>query len=289
MRFHIVLIRPLGHRHAEAFREMIELVRDGLAALGYRVTTAENRWDANAVNIFFGAHHLANARFPEDRLPPRGIIYNLEPLRSGTFWDRPNVVSWFAHYPVWDYSHANATYRTRHQWPGHWYTLPVGYMPSWTRIRRSDPPDRDALFYGSLSLRRRGVLEAVQHQGMLVQTLFGVYGAERDAWIARSRLVLNLHQTEAAPFEVVRVAYLLANHCAVVAEGDPHKEVDAMPWAQGIAWTTYSDFASTCQQWLMDAPARERLADQGFNLIAQRSEAQYLQQVLDQMAADRVL
>ena len=37
-------------------------------------------------------------------------------------------------------------------------------------------------------------------------------------WIARSKIVLNLHQYDAQVFEIVRVSYLLANRRAVVSE-----------------------------------------------------------------------
>ena len=55
----------------------------------------------------------------------------------------------------------------------------------------------------------------------------GVRGAERDALIARARLVLNLHFYPTAIFELVRVSYLLANGKAVVAECGPETEIDA--------------------------------------------------------------
>ncbi len=199
------------------------------------------------------------------------------------------MVRWFAQYPVWDYSLANAAYRNQHAWPEHWYTVPIGYTSSWNRICHQDHPDREVLFYGSLTERRRAALDALEQQGLAVETLFGVYGSERDAWVARSRLVLNFHQVSGAPFEAVRVAYLLANRCAVVAEGDPTQDEDARPWGEGLAWTTYDDVSATCQRLLADAPARQRLAEQGYQRMQQRSEARYLEQVLDQMAIDRIL
>ena len=118
---------------------------------------------------------------------------------------------------------------------------------------------------------------------------FGVYGPEHDAWIARSRMILNLHQAAGAPFEAVRVAYLLANHCAVVTEGDPMQNDDALPWAEGLAWTSYDNRLATCQHWPAETSQRQRLADQGYQLIQQRSEARYLELVLDQMATDHTL
>jgi hypothetical protein len=56
---------------------------------------------------------------------------------------------------------------------------------------------------------------------------FGAYGAGRDALVARSKIVLSMHYYEPAAFEIVRVAYLLANAKAVVAEVNPGETVDA--------------------------------------------------------------
>ena len=44
------------------------------------------------------------------------------------------------------------------------------------------------------------------------------FGKERDALIARSRVVLNLHQYDTHIFEQVRVNYLLINGKVVVSE-----------------------------------------------------------------------
>lgn len=207
---------------------MIECVHDGLT-VGHHVSIAENVWEAGAVNVFFGAHHLARIGFPRDQLPPRAIFYNLEPLRPGTLWDRPEVVTWFAQSPVWDYSLANAAYRNQHAWPGQWYTVPIGDTARWTRIRRLDPPDREVLFYGSMTDCRIMAFGILERNGISVHTLFGVYGFERDAWIARSRLVLNLHQVADAPFEAVRVAYLLANHWPWSPKEIPHRTTMLAP------------------------------------------------------------
>ena len=240
MHFHVVIIRPLGHVHASAFSEMAELVCAGLGALGYVVTFSENRWDAAAVNVLFGAHHLIGADGRWKIVPPaRTILYHLEPLVDGSPWAMSALATALAQFPVWDYSSVNAAYRREHHWPGTWYTVPVGYMPEWTRMVPQDPPNIDVVFYGSVSPRRRKVINALLAAGVRVQVFFGVYGVERDAWIGRSRIVLNLHQTANYPFESVRVGYLLANRRCVLSEDRPSGDPDASRWRDGIAWTGY--------------------------------------------------
>ena len=99
MHFHCCLVHPRGRPHVAAFIEMIECVQGGLTPLGHHVTIAENVWDTEAIKVCFGAHHLARIGFPRDHLPLGVILYNLEPLRPGTIWDRPEVVARFAQFP----------------------------------------------------------------------------------------------------------------------------------------------------------------------------------------------
>ena len=110
-----------------------------------------------------------------------------------------------------------------------------------------------------------------------------------DATVISDGKIGISHQVEDAPFEAVQVAYLLANRCAVVAEGDPMQDDDARPWAEGMAWTSYDNLLATCQHWLAETSQRQQLADQGYQLIQRRPEARYLESVLNQMATDHVL
>lgn len=290
MRFHEVIIRPPGHVHASAFAEMAELVRAGLEALGYRVTFSENRWETGAVNIIFGAHHLIDVDGQWKVIPPaRTILYHLEPLVDRAPWTSLALATAFATFPVWDYSAVNEAYRRNHHWPGTWYTVPVGYMPEWTRIISQDPPDIDVLFYGSLSPRRRKILDALIIAGVRVQVLFGVYGVERDAWIGRSRIVLNLHQVANYPFESVRVGYLLANRRCVLSETGLNGDRDAFRWRDGIAWAEYAEMVETCQAWLASKARRAALAEDGWQILRHYPETDYLTEVLERMAANHQL
>jgi hypothetical protein len=290
MRFHVVVIRPPGHIHASAFTEMAELIAAGLSALGHAVTVGENSWESTAVHIVFGAHHLLNPRGGwREPIPAHSILYNLEPLVSYAPWATQAFADGFAQYPVWDYARANEAYRRQHQWPGVWYTLPIGYVPQWTRRRLPTASNVDVLFYGALSPRRQQVLQALRDSGLRVQVLFGVYGPERDAWIVRSRLVLNWHQAPGYPFEGVRVGYLLANQAAVVSEALEDADDNAQRWHAGIVWTSTDQVVATCQRWVHDPLQRRDLAHRGWQRIQTLHESDVLAAVLDQMATNHQL
>ena len=52
-----------------------------------------------------------------------------------------------------------------------------------------------------------------------LRTLFGDYGEVRDRWIARSRVVLNIHFYDIKVAEQVRLSYLLNNGVLRVVGG----------------------------------------------------------------------
>lgn len=91
---------------------------------------------------------------------------------------------------MWDYSAANVARLAALGVAA--LHVPIGYHPVLARIERA-AEDLDVLFYGSLNERREAVLDGLEARGLQVASVFGVYGAERDALIARAKLVLNVH------------------------------------------------------------------------------------------------
>ena len=189
----------------------------------------------------------------------------------------PEFVDLFRRYPTWDYSQANIEYLAALGLPRPTH-VPIGYVPELTRIAPA-PEDIDVLFYGALNGRRYAVLKDLHDRGLRVKWLPGTYGASRDAWIARSKIVLNLHYFEAKIFAVVRVSYLLANRRAVVSEhsADPALERDL---EAGVAFADYDGLVDRCVELLGDERARRELAERGYQAFSARSQAAILHRAL---------
>jgi hypothetical protein len=81
----------------------------------------------------------------------------------------------------------------------------IGYGPELTRIAPA-PEDIDVLFVGSVNERRLIVLKQLAERGVNVDARFNLYGPERDAFVARARIILNVHFYDARLFEMVRVS-----------------------------------------------------------------------------------
>ncbi|WP_461480014.1 hypothetical protein [Mycobacterium sp. HUMS_1102779] len=276
MRFAVAVVAPPSNPTiGGGFREVAEAVHYALLALGHD-SVLTNRLDLNERRtIVFGGNHLVQYGLEPPKNP---IFYNLEQLGDDSPWmTMPEFVDLFRRYPTWDYSRANIERLAALGLPRPTH-VPIGYVPELTRIAPA-PEDIDVLFYGMLSARRYAVLRDLHDRGLRVKWLTGVLGASRDAWIARSKIVLNIHYWDAKIFEIARVSYLLANKRAVVSErgADPTLERDLQ---SGIAFADYDELVDRCVELLGDERARRKLAERGYQVFSARDQAAIVERAL---------
>jgi hypothetical protein len=274
MRFAVAIVSPPGYEHSEVFREVAQTLHHALLALGHDSVLTERLDLDERRTIVLGSNLLAS----HDLQPPKKpILYNLEQVNDDPAWMRPGLFDLFRRYPVWDYSQGNIERLAARHLPRPTH-VPIGYVPELTRIVAA-PEDIDVLFYGSINDRRRTVLDELRARGLRVKSLFGVYGANRDAWIARSKIVINIHYFESKVFEIVRVSYLLANRRAVVSErgADPTEERDL---ESGIAFAEYNELVDRCVALVGDERSRRELAERGYHAFSARSQATILRRAL---------
>jgi hypothetical protein len=263
----LVLVRPGGWPHAAAVAEVIEALTYGFRALGIAADSGENEVGAGAVNIFFMAHVMGER--DAARLPPNSIIYNFEQVGGGINLLTSAFRAAIARHRVWDYSPRNMERLApliEHQ---RRQVVPVGYVPALSRIPRAAIQDIDVLFYGAVNARRRDILVALQEAGLRVHAPFGVYGAERDALIARAKIILNIHAHPTKVLEMVRISYLLANRKAVVTEMDPETEAEP-DIAKAVTGVPYDRLVAECRRLVADADERQDLEDRGYAIFQKR-------------------
>lgn len=213
--YRVCIIVPQGYVHAGCFVETAIALKCGLNDLGFECDLKANELHPDRVNILLGYHLIAG---PESLAGARYIPYQLEQLSdaSGGLSEKNRAILLGA-LAVWDFSRENVDYLAALGIAAGW--LPPGYHVALERIVPAGDRDIDVLFYGSLGGRRAPLLEKLKARTDLsCHCLFGVYGKERDAMIARSKIVLNVHYYAAALFESVRVSYLLNNGSFVVSE-----------------------------------------------------------------------
>ncbi len=272
----ISIIRPSGYVHSSCFQEVAETLQFALKALGHRAAIIENIVDRQATNIILGAHLLSEAEMKT--LPEGTVIYNLEQLGASHLSEAYRRLA--ERHTIWDYSPVNLE---RWKEAGCLYPprlVEIGYVPELRRIVSQTEQDIDVLFYGSVNEHRRKILLQLEQAGINVHCAFGVYGRERDALIARAKVVLNLHYYETNLFEIVRVSYLLANSKAVVSEPSP----DMGTYADAVAVFPAEKIVAGCLELVRDERRRRELEQRGFEYFSKRSAVRILAEVLPQPA-----
>ncbi len=258
MRFAVCTISPLDYPHSQAFAEVAEALHLGLQALGHDSVQSTRLDNRRRRHLVFGANLLP--RYPVD-VPDDAVLINLEQVSDDNAWMTPAYLDQLRRHRVWDYCASNLDALARRG--VHAAQMPIGYLPQLSRIVADPSPDIDVLFYGSVGERRRRVLLALEEAGVNLHVAFNVYGPERDALIARSRLVLNLHHYGAQLFELVRVSYLLANRVCVVSERGQDRDLDAQ-FESAVRFADYDALVATCIALLGDPAACQRQAHHGF-------------------------
>ncbi|MCL8207178.1 MAG: hypothetical protein K6V97_03770 [Actinomycetia bacterium] len=274
----MTIIRPPQYAWAAAFEDVAAALVYALTALGHRVSYQDNNLRAEAQNIVPGGHLLNPAQWPLlDQVPV--ILYNFEqfPTQLAHFPGYDALLR--RRYPLWDYAARNVAWLWD-TWRLPAQHVPLGYVPVWTRLPPHPAKDIDVLFYGSQTPRRRAVLDRLAQAGLSVVAATDAYGLARDAYLARSRVVLNCHQfgPDDAP-ELVRLLYLWANRCAVVSEA---ATPEAVPdgYHDAAVWVPYEALAEACHALVRDVARQAQLGDAAWAAVQRQPFVATLARVL---------
>ena len=226
-------------------------------------------------------YHLLEPRHLRELAGPPVVFYQLEQLSEREGWFTPARAQVLrAASRIWDYSAENVAFLKARGFAQVEH-LPIGFHPALERIRHRDEADKDidVLFYGSVNLRRQGVLEPIRRR-LRLQTLFGVYGEARDQHIARSKIVLNIHFYQTRILEQVRLAYLFNNRCFVVSE-----EAEQNSFGNGLVSGPAGELGELCARYLADPEARRQSALANYRAFQKQPMTEYLKPLLEAAAA----
>lgn len=274
--FNICVIKPPGYIHVHAFDELVELITLSLSDLAFSVTCNANQAVRGARNLVVGIHLLAENDL--NSLPAGTIGLNTEQLASAPDRWRQAVMAFAARFAVWDYSDMNLDFLRQHGLDSV-RKLGIGYHEGLRRIPKIEKQDIDVLFYGSLGPRRQLVLDQLRLCGLQVESVFGVYGSERDALISRAKVVINIHHYSAKIFEIVRVFYLMTNAKAVVSECGLDTAMDAI-YLPGINTVAYEGLVGACEALVRDDQMRLDLEQKALATIQSLPQAEFTRQAL---------
>lgn len=293
------------HTNTACFVDYVRALVSALRSLGHEVvppTTDGHTVDSTARPIVFGAQNMASIDDPRDPgsfCPPNAILYNSE--QTGARGMDPkrifDAVRTWRKRVVWDYSEENAKV-LRAMGCEHVIHCPVAYDPVMTRIRPLPPEqeDIDVLFYGAVAtprnieamrrqnirlLDRGKILTDLQLAGLKVVHLVGVYAEAVDPYVARAKVVLNLHYYEGAVFEIFRCSQLFANtKCVVTEDGGCDDTLESFA-KRATIYVSRKNIVEACRTMVADRSARIAQAERGFNAFKETSLANNVRMALE--------
>lgn len=274
MRYAVTIVSPQDWVHAETVREVAETLEHALQDLGHEVIITKDPRLPGYQHILLNAIWLPSMNIE----PLEGsIIYNLEQVYAGSRVLTPQVLDLYRRFPVWDYCPSNVEALGRLGIPVR-SLVPVGWMPQMSKIVPTENEDIDVLFYGEMTDRRKNICNALEKRELKVHVATAVYGQERDALIARAKLVLNVHSF--APnqaFEVVRVSYLLGNGKIVVSETGLDK-VDEGKFSAAVVFAKYDNIPDICVKLIKNTKDRSRMSAAGRKVMSSLRMTKFLSQ-----------
>lgn len=277
-RYTVWIVQPKMDPHARGVVEVAAGLAYSLRALGHDVAFDPGRGaqienPSPAADGTFGRLIVLNAnRLPDMPLPADAIIYQHEQVQTegdyGAAWLQSAYVKLLRRHLVWDYSKTNID-RLRSLGCERLVECGVGYWPGLATVQPVEREDIDVLFVGSMNDRRVKVLQECQRRGLRAQNLFGVYGEERDRFIARAKIVLNVHFYPQPVWEIFRVSHSLANRkCVVTENGGADAELERFA-AETCAYVEYDQLATACQVLARDEARRRSIAERGHERFKQ--------------------
>lgn len=278
--FTLVKINPPDAAPSHGFDDVMLPLYYALRSLGYRVEILFNKANPLSRNIVFGS--CISPRRTGRILPAGSIIFNLEQINFASKWCGEDYLAHLRAFEVWDYSAANARaltglgIRALH--------VPLGYVPEMTRLRPDFPLENEALFYGLITERRDKLLRALAATGIGLLATQEAFGALRDVLLARSRLVLNIHQFLPARLETARLGYVWANKKPVLSERRADTEVPDY-LEESCVFASYEETPELLASLLRDAPRLRRQAELGFAAFASRPLSACLEKLLGRRAS----
>ncbi len=192
------------------FDEVAIGLQSAFKTLGYDAPIVREQEKIQGTAIVLGANWMQHLKIEltSDNL----IIFNLEQANaeSGWFFPESGYLALLKKYPVWDFSRRNIEILETFGIENIVY-CPVGYAPELTKIKQlpAAKEDIDVLLVGGHHSRRAQLLQQIAKRGAKVHQVTEAFGDERDAWLSRGKIHLNIHQAQGRLLEIPRVSYLL--------------------------------------------------------------------------------
>lgn len=266
--------------------DIVQTFRIALERLGHEVTYQHSVVAPGMLNIVFFCWGL---RWEDlAALQPNCIVVNFEHLTpGGQFFPEPYRDILQRAY-VWEYSESNFQ-RMPQLGMLHADYTPLGYEDGAAPVLALDAllpeaqRDIDVLFFGLQSVRRVKVLDGLRALGLRVETTTQRHWSpeERDAYLLRSKVVLNIHNYDDSRIvEIPRLSIFFRHRKAIVCELYPDSEIDPS-LRNAVVGAGYEGLVAATAALVADPARRAALEGRGLSLFSTRSQSSVLAPALE--------
>lgn len=247
------------------FGDIAILIKQAFNERGYECNIV-TKLDEKAKNIIFGANAII--RHSVGNIPIDSVIINMEQLYDGSMWITESYLNLLRNYEVWDYNQSNVNWIEK-KINKKVKLIQLGYSQVMETVPLNNVEEIDVLFYGGLNQRRLAIYEQLRKHPEIknVQFKSGLWGAEKDYFISKAKIVLNLHFYDACLFEYPRVIQLLNNKKFVITETSSNQqEYDFIN--QGLVICDYHKIVENVVFYLKHPQERKLIANRGYQLLS---------------------
>jgi predicted O-methyltransferase YrrM len=262
------------------YEDNFSLVSYAFDDLGIEYSQTYNELRKGYNNILFQAHSNSDLSnyllgytyipFQMEQLP----IYNFDLAENNGYMRLLKGAAM-----IWDFSLTNLEYLNSIGINNVLY-LPFGYHHKMKIINFDKEKTIDILFYGELNLKRAAILNNLAEKGYRVVALEFVFGEERNQYIEKAKIILNISRYSNNLLEEHRLSFLLNNGCFVISE--PVENMKTNEYRDSIVFCNYNKIIETCEYYLKpeNETLRKQISKRGYKNFSKIKFTDNLKKVL---------
>lgn len=275
--FAVVIISPPGYRHSATFRDVAETLNQGLNNLGHN-SVIRYAPTPGRQNIVFGSNLLPT--YPIE-IEPTSILYNLEHIDKETEWVVPKFLERHKQHRTWDFC----------QWNVRKFAdlgvnvrgiLPMAYVEQSTKFKQLENKEYDVVFVGGMTPRRAKIIKEMEFARLKVKWIWQIYGRERDAYLMRTKLALNVHAVPGDKIlEIVRMSHYFANKIPTLSERGTNWDEYKDTYENAACWADYDEMVDKAVELCNNENKLRELGQSGFDIMSNIRIEPYLKELLE--------
>jgi len=248
------------------FKELAKNLCETLNNFGYNAIISNKVIYKNYKNIILGTTFLKlrkNFLFfsLKNKLPKNTILYNFESYFHNRLWFNKTIKYFYKNYEVWDYSHHNAKNLEKLGIKVN-NVLPVIF--SHKKKFNLKKKNIDVLFVGSLSNRRKKIINQLRNYGLNVFASENIGSPkELEKLIIRSKIFLNIHYYGLRELEQPRICPYISSGTVILSEKSLYKDENKL-FSKAIVLEKYSNIVKKALKLLKNKYKLELLSKKAF-------------------------